>query len=157
MGVPIDSGIAALFGSATRARTLAVLANSLEPLTGYRIAEVSGDERIKVYSMLASLERAGIVVSTKREDGRTTVWTLRDPDVGSLLRRRVRLVGEKEWDTDVTKRLSEVRDLRDRVLKIDLSNYPSLPREGVKELERPPEKDRDLAAAGLRPSRRRKT
>ncbi|HTT45722.1 MAG TPA: helix-turn-helix domain-containing protein, partial [Thermoplasmata archaeon] len=112
MGVPIDSGIAALFGSATRARTLAVLANSLEPLTGYRIAEVSGDERIKVYSMLASLERAGIVVSTKREDGRTTVWTLRDPDVGSLLRRRVRLVGEKEWDTDVTKRLSEVRDLR---------------------------------------------
>ena len=156
MGVPIDPGMAALFGSATRARTLAVLANSPEPLTGYRIAEVSGDERIKVYSVLASLAKTGVVTSAQRDDGRAVVWTLRDSDIRSLLRRRVRLVGEGEWDAGVARRLSERKVVRDRILEIDLSKYPSLPREVVRELERPPRKDRELVAAGLRPSRRRK-
>lgn len=155
MPLAVDPNISALFGSETRVRTLAVLANSPEPLTGYRIAQVSGDERTKVYDMLRGLARSGIILSVRRADGRES-WELADPDLRRMLVRRVRLAGEKEWNSVFASRVDRAKSFVAAVETMNLRGFPSPSKDTIRELRRPEAKDRALAAAGLAVSRRRK-
>ena len=99
----IDPGLAALFGSEQRARTLAVLANSSRPLTGYRVAKETGDERTKVYAQIRRLAAVGIIVGKPTSRGKPG-WTIADPNLRALLRRAVRLVLEEDWLASATER-----------------------------------------------------
>lgn len=155
MPLAVDPDISALFGSETRVRTLAVLANSPAPLTGYRIAQISGDERTKVYDTLRGLARSGIILSARRADGRES-WELVDPDLRRMLIRRVRLAGEKEWDSAVASRVDRAKAFMTAVETMNLHGFPPPSKETIRELRRPEVKDRALAAAGLAVSRRRK-
>lgn len=87
----------ALFGSATRVRTLATLAHASGPLTGYRIARLSGLSPTKTYAELHRLQRANIVLMRPTSTGRRG-WQLADPDVGAFIRRRARLPGWEPAD-----------------------------------------------------------
>ena len=155
MPLAVDPNLSALFGSEIRVRTLAVLANSAGPSTGYRIAQVSGDERTKVYDVLRSLAGSGIVRSVRRRDGRES-WSLADADLRRMLIRRVRLTGETEWDSGFASRVDRAREFVDAVGSINLRGLPSPSKETLRELRRSPAKDRALAAAGLAISRRLK-
>ncbi len=79
--------LVALFGSATRVRTLAALAMAPGPITGYRIARMCGISPTKTYAELYRLRRANVVREQPTATGRRG-WLLSDPDVGALLRRR---------------------------------------------------------------------
>ena len=81
--------LVALFGSATRVRTLAALATAPGPITGYRIARICGISPTKTYAELYRLRSANVVREQPTATGRRG-WLLSDPDVGALLRRRAR-------------------------------------------------------------------
>ena len=153
MALAVDPEIGRLFGSGTRVRTLAILANTAQPLTGYRIAQISGDEQSKVYSELRRLEQGRLILSTRSTRG-VKVWVIGDPDLRRFLRRRVRLAGSKEWSSRVRQVAPLDRTALSKVLEIDLSNFPPIPKKAATEFVRPPEKDRALAAARLPVSRR---
>jgi hypothetical protein len=149
----VDPGIVALFGSETRAATLGALASAGQPLTAYRIAKMTGAQVIKSVTELRRLEKAGFVTETPTDRGRTG-WVLSDDSLRTLLRRRVRIVWSTDWDREILKRVGR-RRTTSRV-RIDLSRFTPAPG-GVpnpEEFVRPPEKDRELARAGLRVSRR---
>ena len=93
----IDPGIVALFGSQNRALVLAALANASSPLSGYRVAKIFGGQKIKVNAELTRLAKVG-VVSTRRTASGRRGWTLEDPDLRKLLRRRIRICFAQEWD-----------------------------------------------------------
>ena len=105
MTTKLDPAIVAAFGSATRVRTLAVLANSREPLTAYRIGVVGEVPFPKVYRELARLEKAWVVARRGRG------WILLDAGLGDYLQRRVRmiwdeaLVAEKARSAERTRRI----------------------------------------------------
>src|SRR5271170_6733661 len=92
MKFPLDPALATLFGSRTRLLTMAVLANAEEPLTGYRVAKVAGLPRQKVYPEIRRGVRAGLVGES------ASGFRLLDPDVKALLRKRVRIRWDEEWD-----------------------------------------------------------
>ena len=92
--VLVDSALVAAFGSETRVRTLAVLANATRPLTAYRVALVGAIPVDKAYREVRRLAAARLV--ERRPDG----WVLTDGDLRSLLRRRVRIRWDKEWDQE---------------------------------------------------------
>src|SRR5580658_7263565 len=96
MGFKISPALVALFGSATRVRTLAPLANSSRPMTAYRIAQMTGAQRIKVYTELRKLAVVGIVRRVQGNWGRSE-WELVEPDLRNLLRKRARIVSMDEW------------------------------------------------------------
>jgi hypothetical protein len=81
--------LVALFGSATRVRTLAALATAPGPITGYRIARMCGISPTKTYAELYRLRSANVVREQPTATGRRG-WLLSDPDVGALLRHRAR-------------------------------------------------------------------
>ncbi len=81
--------LVALFGSATRVRTLAALATAPGPITGYRIARMCGISPTKTYAELYRLRSANVVREQPTATGRRG-WLLSDPDVVALLRRRAR-------------------------------------------------------------------
>jgi DNA-binding transcriptional ArsR family regulator len=147
MSLPVDPYLATLFGSETRVRTLAPLANSPEPLTAYRIAALAGVNRIKVYTELASLARVGIVRERPGGPNRS-LWELLDEDVRRILQRRARVVWSDLWATGEPERARRSREILDRPrTPIDLSEFPVDPKVAVevraryaKEFERPPEK-----------------
>jgi hypothetical protein len=149
----VDPGVVALFGSETRAATLGVLANAGQSLSAYRIAKISGSQLIKTTTELRRLESAGFVSRAPTPRGRPG-WIISDGPLRELLCRRVRIVWLADWDRQVTER-TRMRTALPR-LRIDLSKFPPNPRSvpNRPEFERPSGKDRALARAGLRTSRR---
>ncbi len=153
MKTEIDPGIAALFGSETRAATLGAVANARQPLTAYRVAQMTGAQVIKVVAELRRLEKAGLVAKTPTDRGRTG-WTVSDGALRDLLRRRVRIVWSRDWNEAAGERVRRRDSLP--TIRIDLSRYRPNPKAvpNPEEFERPAEKDRLLAKAGLPVSRR---
>ena len=162
----VDAGLLTLFGSENRALTLAILANASGPLTGYRVAKTFGGQKIKVNKELRKLAAAGIVKGCLTEDGRAG-WTVDDPDLCALLRRRIRICFATDWDKA---REGWSRDSNRRLARIesalpDPSRNPDYYRpEGwkpskevlatLREKVRSPEKDAILRKYGARTSPR---
>lgn len=145
-----------LLGSETRVRTLAPIAGSSVPLTGYRIAEIAEIPRTKVYEELANLKAAGWV-AVVRGPSNQTLWQITDPDVRRLLRRRVRIVFTAELARSAQKRASEAKRVMSRSRRV--GPPPGLFQPGFRpkspgDFKRSPEKDAVLAALGLPISRR---
>ena len=157
MPLDVDPKVVTLFGNAARVRTLAALAGSDRPLTGYRVAQMTGENPSKTYTELRRL--VGDIVESVPV-GRGLGWVLRDPDIRSLMRRRVRIgtfgLLEKERRSSPSRTEKSVRRLAGSV---NLSQYrgwnpPAAALEVLKEFERPTEKDRTLRKMGLRVSYR---
>lgn len=158
----IDSALVAAFGSATRVRVLAVLANAASPLTAYRVALVGGIPVDKAYREVRRLARAGLV--ERQRNG----WVLVDDDLRSMLRRRVRVRWDQDWDRERRGWAEETPNLlsvglatiRGRLLSDPAYLRPrgwkptSAARRTIRELNRPPEKDAMLRRTGLRSSSR---
>jgi hypothetical protein len=154
----IDPGLVSLFGSQTRLLTMAVLANADEPLTGYRVAKIADLPRIKVYPEI----RKGVATNLLARDG--VGYRMIDNDVRTLLRKRVRIRWDKEWDRA---REGWNEQTRDRLAEI-LASIPKDPgylrpkgwkpsasaRTALQEMDRPASKDTLLRRRGLRTSAR---
>lgn len=156
MPIPVDQGLALLFGSETRVRTLAPLAGSNTPLTAYRIAEVAELPRTKVYEELARLKSTGWVVGVTGAAGQT-LWRLTDPDVRSLLRRRMRIYFASDLVREASLRSIDARKVIARSRRMGLPAgvlQPGFTPRNAKDYRRPPQKDALLARLGLRTSRR---
>ena len=157
-----DPVLEAAFGSRTRLLTLAALANSDEPLTGYRLGVVAGLPRPKVYAELRRGIKSGLV---ERVSGG---FRLADPDIRTLLRKRVRIRWDAEWDRSRKNWNEETAELlraglaevRARIqqnpgyLRPPGWKPPPEARSWQMELDRPPQKDRVLRRVGLRTSKR---
>lgn len=155
-----DSALVAAFGSATRVRTLAVLANAAGPLTAYRVALVGGIPIDKAYREVRRLARSGLV--ERRRNG----WVLVDGDLRSLLQRRVRVRWDRDWDQERSGWAEETPKLLSAGLETIRGRLSSDPgylrprswkptpaaRRTIRELDRPAEKDALLRRAGLRSS-----
>ncbi len=151
----LDRSVTLLFGSETRARVLALLANAREPKTAYAISRAIEVRPPKVYKELAKLASVGIVGTRIDESGRRRYF-LADEDLRTLLLRRVRLAATDDWFSPA--RLKEVRTAMERTkrLKVDLpamkANPSAVP--NWEEFQRAPEKDRALKRlAAPRPRR----
>jgi hypothetical protein len=149
----VDPGVVALFGSETRAATLGALANAGEPLSAYRLAKITQSQVIKTTAELRRLEGAGFVSRALTPRGRPG-WIISDGALRELLRSRVRIVWSADWDRQVARRARSVAGLPR--LRIDLSRFPANPKAvpNRSEFVRSIAKDRALARAGLRTSRR---
>jgi DNA-binding transcriptional ArsR family regulator len=155
MALAVDPGLAALFGSEDRVRTLAALANAEAPLTAYRVAAIVGMKPPNVYRELKRLLEFKEVERASTPEGRDG-WTVVDPDVRALLRRRLRIV----WIEDLA-RSAEERERRATLAirrsaqePLDLSKFkPGRPL-SITEIRRRTEKDRVLEKAGARTSLR---
>lgn len=158
----VDPALVAAFGSTTRVRTLAVLANAAGPLTAYRVALVGGIPVDKAYREVRRLARSGLV--ERRRNG----WVLIDEDLRSLLQRRVRVRWDRDWDGERRTWAEETPKLLSAGLATIQGRLQSDPgylrprgwkptpaaRRTIRELGRPAEKDALLRRAGLRSSSR---
>ncbi len=154
MGVDVDPALTSLIGSTSRLLTLAVLANADEPLTGYRVAKVANLPRQKVYPELRRSIEAGLVRKT------ASGFTLTDADVRALLRKRVRIRWDEEWDRARWGRLAtpstELAEILQSLTGTRLYNPKNrIPAAALQELEHDPEKNRILRKYGARPSARK--
>jgi len=146
----VDRRLVALCGSERRLRVLAVLANASRPLTGYRVALIGEVPVSKVYGELRKLEKSGLV-GLRGSSG----WVLRDPDLGSFLRKRIRIVWWKDWFDR-----QERRERADRVFlgrlraaaRPRFSRDPGWAPRNPSLYRRDPRKDEALIEMGLRPS-----
>lgn len=149
-----DPALESLFGSRTRLLTMAVLANADEPLTGYRVAKIANLPREKVYPEIRRGIEAGLI--ERREVG----FRLCDLDVRTLLRKRVRIRWDEEWDRSRTTWAGTVMDELSRIrasLKGTRIYDPShrIPAAALRELERDPKKNRILRDLRLRAATRK--
>jgi hypothetical protein len=133
------------------------LANAEAPLTGYRIAAMVGMEPPNVYRELNRLLECKEVKKSTTPEGRNG-WSMVDPDVRNLLRRRLRIV----WSQDLARGAVERERRADSVLQrsalepLDLSKFkPGRPLAEA-EAKRRREKDEILGRAGARTSIRSK-
>lgn len=158
-----DRSLVAFCGSETRVRTLGTLANAEFPMTGYRIAKVAGVPEPKVYPELRRGVKAGFV---RRE---RSGYRLTDPDLRALLRKRIRIYWDVDWDASrkgwkdetpglLKSGLSAIR----RRLKANPSYLrpkgwkpPAASRRWAREIARPPEKDALIRRRGRRTSERK--
>ena len=162
----VDPAMVLLFGGQNRALILAALANANAPLTGYRVARLTGAQKIKVNRELQRLEEVGLV---KRRAGarRSSGWVLDDPDLRGLLRRRIRVSFDSDWDLGrpgsggaVDQLLAELeRTLPDPKRQPEFYRPPGWKpstsvMQTVREKVRPKEKDVILRKYGARPSYR---
>jgi len=156
MSLAVAPGLAAIFGSEDRVRTLSALANSDAPLTAYRVAAIMEMKPPNVYRELRRLERARVVGRAKTPRGRGG-WILNEPLLRRFLRARLRV----SWSEDLLAG-GAARDARGREVMrlsaldpLDLSKFK--PGRGLTatELRRRRQKDRVLDAAGVRRSVRR--
>ena len=153
MAIPVDPGLALLFGSEERVRILAALANAEAPLTAYRVASVGGMNPPNVYRELKRLLKFQEVELARTPRNRVG-WKLVDPDVRALLRRRMRIV----WSEDIV-RGAQARERRaDEAIErssrepLDLSRFtPGRPLTAIGARRRR-EKDEALSKAGARRS-----
>jgi hypothetical protein len=157
MALTVDPGLAALFGSEDRVRTLAALANADAPLTAYRVALIVGMEPPNVYRELRRLLRFKEVERAPTPEGRDG-WRVVDADVRALLRRRLRVV----WSQDLMRgaqersRRAALAVQRSSRIPLDLSRFtPGRPLTATT-VRRRQEKDEVLAKAGAPTSVRAK-
>lgn len=150
-----DPGLAYIFGSQTRLLTMAVLANSEEPLTGYRVAKVANLPRQKVYPEINRGVEMGVIERVRGG------CRLSDPDIRALLRKRVRIRWAEGWDraragkaAGVAAELDRIRLSLKGVRTYDPAN--GIPAAALRELERDPAKNQLLRRAGARPSSRKR-
>jgi hypothetical protein len=157
MAWEIDPRMIALFGSATRVRTLAVLSGEAEPLTGYRIARASQLAPTKVYGELRRLQNAGIVGERLTATGQRG-WEVVDTGIRDFVRSRVRVSFADTWFRDATARVREARDRLRSISAPDVTQFKARPSEvpNRAEFERPRSKDATLKRLGLPGSRRRR-
>jgi hypothetical protein len=158
MKYDLSPELVSLFGSRTRLLAMAVLSNAGRPFTGHRVALVPNLPREKVYPELRKAAATGLV--TKTAQG----FRMADPDVRALLSKRVRLSWEDDWDNA----RAGLGERTTEELAGILASLPSDPgflrsngwkptrsaRDTIKEMTRPPEKDRLLRERGLRTSER---
>lgn len=150
MTISIDPAVVTVTGSKTRALTLAVLANADRPFTGYRVAEVTGIPRSKVYAELARAERGGVVAKTPNG------YRLADRALATWLCQRVRI----SWADDLLSDSRANRAARSKSLPTDWFD-PTLFRRNPKvaaryhNFDRPPEKDEIALRNGRGLSRKR--
>ncbi|MCI4319163.1 MAG: hypothetical protein L3K23_03390 [Thermoplasmata archaeon] len=158
MKTAVDPSLLSLFGSRTRLLTMAVLANADEPLTGYRVAVIAGLPREKVYPEL----RKGIATGLLRSS--SNGFRMVDSDVRALLRKRVRIRWDEEWDRARAGWNAETRSQ----LRAMLASIPtdatylrpkgwkpsSSARKAIREMGRLASKDTELSRRGLRTSAR---
>ncbi len=149
MALAVDPGLTALFGSEDRVKTLAALANAEAPLTAYRVASMVGIKPPNVYRELKRLLQFNEVERAPTPEGRDG-WTVTDPDVRTLLRRRLRIV----WSRDL------IRGARERGERaalsartssrtpLDLSKFTPGRPPSATALRRRIQKDHVLARAG---------
>jgi DNA-binding transcriptional ArsR family regulator len=156
MPTAVDAGLAALFGSEDRVRTLAALANSSSPLTAYRVAKIVEMRPPNVYRELKRLLKGEVVTRTTMKDG-STVWQLREADLRSFFRARMRVT----WSDDL---VSGARDRERRAAAVirrsaeeplDLSRFSPGRRLTAAEIQRRRRKDQVLARAGAKISVRK--
>jgi hypothetical protein len=158
MVAEVDSGLQWLLGSRTRLLTMAVLANADEPLTGYRIAKTADLPRIKVYAELRNGVSSELLAKVDEK------YLMVDPDVRALLRKRVKIRWDEEWDRA---RVGWNGQTSARLAKIlaSMSTEPEFLRprgwrptdsalKVIREIQRPPTKDAVLERRGLRTSAR---
>ena len=151
MGLTVDPGLAALFGSEGRVRTLAALANAEAPLTAYRVAMMTGSPPPNVYRELKGLLRVNEVERAPTPEGKVG-WRLVDADVRGLLRRRLRVV----WSEDLLRgsrergRRAALFTRRSSQTPLDLSRFAPGPTPAATAVRRRREKDGVLAKAGAR-------
>jgi DNA-binding transcriptional ArsR family regulator len=143
---PADAGLLAFCGSETRLLTFGVLAKTRRPLTGYRIAQLTGLPQTKVYK---ELRRAMLVGTVQRAaDG----FRLVDREIRDLLRQRFRLGGSAPPRKRVRPRDPE----RINLLYRRFERQPPPRWEGVgpvrSDLRRRRAKDELLVGRGMRPS-----
>jgi hypothetical protein len=144
MRAPIDSRLLAAFGSETRVRTLAVLANAFRPLTAYRIAKTGDILLSKVYGELERLAGAGVVA--RRGKG----WVLLDWELGFLVAKRVRVSWSEDLESARSMHAREADSIHARLGSIPRAKPPAgfFPR-NRSTYERPAFKDRRLRELGL--------
>jgi hypothetical protein len=149
-----DPVLEQLVGSRTRLLTAAVLANSDEPLTGYRIAKIAKLPREKVYPELSKGVKSGLF--GQRGNG----FFLLDSDLRALLRKRIRIRWDSEWDRArkgwAESASGEIRDIKGELQGV--SRYDPKNRiraSALEELRRRPAKNRVLRKLGLRISKRK--
>lgn len=143
----VDRSLSALFGSDTRLRLLAVLANAQHPLTGYRVAKTAEVPISKVYPELSRLEKARLAAHTKLG------WTIDDTDVAALLRKRMRVVDSEDWFRNKSNRDEQDRALMDRLRKLPPPDWSTVNSTAIRyDLSRRKEKDALLARHGMKPS-----
>ena len=159
MGPEVDASLVSLCGSRTRLLTMAVLANANEPLTGYRISLIANLPREKVYPELRKGVATGIL------EAGNGGFRMVDADVQALLRKRIRIRWDQEWDRARRGWDEETREKLSNLLA-SIPNDPTYlrprgwkpspsARKAIREMERPPSKDALLAGRGLRTSARR--
>jgi len=155
MALDMDPGLPALFGGDTRASILAVLAGASTPFTGYRVAKVAQVQPIKAYAELRRLRDGGFVSETSNGNGKTS-WVLADPDLRSLLTRRIRVAWWNDWEPGAERRALRAKAALARVGRFNLSKFKANPSiiSNPEEYTRPAEKDRVLKRMGLRTSMR---
>jgi hypothetical protein len=152
MKFDLDTGLVTLFGSETRVSVLAVLAGASRPLTGYRVAKVSGVQPIKAYAELRRLRAVGIVREV------SSGWVLSDPEIRRLVGNRVRVTWAEDWQAGESERAQRAARLAGESTEwFDPSRYrpdAAVAARIANSIRRPPEKD-DWPA-GLPISRKRK-
>jgi len=104
-----------LFGSATRARVLGLLAASSDPMTGYEISKALGIVPAKVYPVLQRMESAGFLRSVPGRP-RSRRYRLEDEDLRRLLARRARVATATDWfSPEKTKEREEAIERAERI------------------------------------------
>lgn len=152
MKAAVDPSLRRLFGGQTRVLVLGVLANSAEPLTAYRVAQMSGAQVSKTVVELRRLAKCGVARQLSGSSG-PAKWILIEPGLREMLRRRVRIVSSAELVRRVGRRARrDTRPARDR---IDLTRFRPTPTlvPNQQEFLRPRGKDRILDELGLPTSR----
>lgn len=154
-----DRALLALLGSRTRLLTMATLANAGKPLTGYRVAVVAGLPRDKVYPVIRKAVAAGLLERVKGG------YRMVDGDVQALLRKRVRIRWDEDWDRErdgwgdqTPARLSAILESlpRESTYLRPKNWVPSKSAKAkIREMRRPASKDVFLRAHGMRTSERK--
>ncbi len=142
-----DPALSALFGSETRLRLLAVLANAQHPLTGYRVAKTGEVSLSKAYPELERLAKVKLAAHGKRG------WTIIDHDVAQLLRKRVRVADSEDWFSGKSERDAEDQALFRRLKTLPSPDWSKVDSSRINyDLNRRREKDALLARHGMKPS-----
>jgi hypothetical protein len=155
----VDRQVVALLGSTNRVRTLVPLANAYWPMTAYRIAQLAGIPRTKVYDELRRLQVAGAVEERKSRKGRST-WVLLDRDMALYLRKKIRISWSADLAAAAVRRAAKERDtlVRIRTSWFDPSKYtpnPVVAARYAQEIERPEGKGEFEMMPSRRDSRKR--
>lgn len=96
MDVTLNPALTQLFGGETRTKVLGLLANSLEPKTGYELSKALGASASKVYGVLRGLEGTGLLGAIP-DKSNSKRYYVADEDLKRFLLKRVRIMVEEDW------------------------------------------------------------